>query len=117
VGAHGQMALRRALLLESPESVGSGFKSHPRSARVGRLERRLAVRRGLSVPPRSLLDPIGPPRYRGDVERLFGYGLGGIGLIIVVSSVVGQVFAIADGRPEPRWASPLESSEGPFCIE
>jgi hypothetical protein len=58
------------------------------------------VRRGLSVPPRSLLDPNRPPRYREDVERLFGYGLGGIGLIIVASSVVGQVFAIADGRPE-----------------
>jgi hypothetical protein len=60
------------------------------------------ARRAARAPdaPKALLDPIGPPRYRGGVERLLGYGLGGIGLIIVASSLVGQVFAIADGRPE-----------------
>jgi hypothetical protein len=60
------------------------------------------ARRAARAPdaPKALLDPIGPPRYRGGVERLLGYGLGGIGLIIVASSVVGQVFAIADGPQE-----------------
>jgi hypothetical protein len=58
------------------------------------------MRRGLSVHPGPFWTRSDRPRYRGDVERLLGYGLGGIGLIIVASSVVGQVFAIADGRPE-----------------
>ena len=65
-GAHGQMALRRALLLEPPESLGSGFKSQ--SPERSCWQARAPARRAAGLPMRQVRS-VGLPNIATSIAR------------------------------------------------
>ena len=93
--AHGQMALPRALLLEPPETVRCGFKSHPQSIR--------SSARTPSSDPQKFSDTVGAARGQEDqdVER---------SLVACTHPRRVARHSVLHGKPVTRWRSSTRAS-------